>query len=152
MEPGLSEPRRRGPWGPFFAAVGGAALATAAAVTAAEAARAWGTAAASALDFVFILTAILALIVTAVAAAVLGLPLTWLLAGLGWETPWTYPSAGLVAGAALLTAFDPFAGDYSWLAVDEAALTAALGGLPGFVCGLIWWRLYRRHCQPGALP
>lgn len=136
-----------GPWAPFVLAVGGAALVTAAAVTLAELARVWGTDAANGLDFVFMLAAILALIVTAVAAALIGLPLTWLLARNGWEASWTYPAAGLVAGAAMLLAYDPFGPDYFWLPVNELALTAALGALPGFVCGFLWWRLYRRHLQ-----
>lgn len=129
--------------------MGSAALTTAALVTLLELVRAWGTAAVSALGFVFVLTAIFTLVFSAVAAALIGLPLTWLLARNRWESPWTYPTAGLVAGAALLVGFDPFGPTYVWLPVDKLVLTAALGAVPGFVCGLSWWHYYRRHVRAG---
>lgn len=145
----MSRAHLHGPGGPFTPAVGWAAVTIAALVTLAELVRAWGTPAVTALGFVFLLAMTFALIVTAVAAALIGLPLTWLLKRKGLEAPWSYPAAGLVAGAALMVGFDPFGSGYNWLPMDGTAVAATLGGVPGFVCGYSWWHYYRRYFQAG---
>jgi hypothetical protein len=88
-----------------------------------------------------------ATIVMALATALIGLPLSWLLASRGLERPWSYPLAGLLAGAALvllvplLTGGDPLA--------DMSRFTP-VGALPGALSGAIWWFAHRRHEQPDA--
>jgi hypothetical protein len=91
--------------------------------------------------FIPIVTAL----VIAVSAALIGLPLTWLLARRRRETRWTYPAAGLAAGSALLVGFFQIGSAGAWRPAGELLVIASLGGVPGFVCGLAWWRLYRRH-------
>ena len=78
---------------------------------------------------------ICATIVMALAAGMIGVPLTLLLARYGLEQPWSYPLAGLFAGAALVQ-----------LAVGTPF--TPVGALPGALSGAIWWLAYRRHERP----
>jgi hypothetical protein len=86
--------------------------------------------------------------VIALAAAFIGLPLTRLLSRSGREAPWSYPAAGLIAGAAVLVVLDRVGMADSWRSPAETLQAASLGAVPGFVCGLSWWHLYRRQFQP----
>ncbi len=74
-----------------------------------------------------------------VAAVVLGLPLTLLLASRNLERPWSYPLAGLIGGIAVVIQLFGLGRDFLVLAF--------LGGLAGAICGLTWWRFHRRHFQ-----
>jgi hypothetical protein len=94
----------------------------------------------------FIVSFLVAAIVIGVAAALIGLPLTWLLARHGLERPIVYPAAGFLAGGAIAASLVRFGVPY------EAELTeflpfALLGGLPGCLCGQVWWWFNRRHAQ-----
>ena len=93
---------------------------------------------------------LLATVVIGVAAAAMGLPLTWLLARLGWERAWTYPLAGLVAGSVLVLLFPLLPNASRTGHPLEYALFLPVGALPGFVCGALWWLTYRRHQQRTA--
>jgi membrane associated rhomboid family serine protease len=88
-----------------------------------------------------------AIVVIGITALAIGLPLTVLMAWLEWERAWTYPFAGFVTGALviLLTALLPGASRSGSLL--EFASFAPVGALSGFVCGGIWWLVYRRHQQ-----
>lgn len=144
----MSPADTEGPTGPFLEAVGAATLTATAMLGAAF----WldGTeVAAPPLPILVLFVPIVAALVIAVAAALIGLPLTWLLARSGRETHWTYPGAGLAAGAALLVGFFQIGMAGAWRPAGELLLIASLGGVPGFVCGLAWWRRYRRHFQEG---
>lgn len=137
-----------GPSGPFILAVGWAGLATAPILTAGI----WldGSVPAPPLPLIFLFVLIGVTLVIALGAALIGLPLTWLLARSGREAPWTYPAAGLIAGGALLVGLDRIGSTGEWRPADEWLPIAAFGGGPGFVCGVLWWFLYRRHFPQGG--
>ncbi len=140
----MSSVRTEGPAGPFLAAVGAATLTA----TAMLGAGIWLDGAAVArppLPLLILFIPIVTALVIAVSAALIGLPLTWLLARRRRETRWTYPAAGLAAGSALLVGFFQIGSAGAWRPAGELLVIASLGGVPGFVCGLAWWRLYRRH-------
>ena len=91
-----------------------------------------------------------ALVVNALTALLVGLPLTWLLARTGRESFWAYPLAGLLAGGAVALAASAILTPYDVRPIlDKLAGTATLGALPGALSGALWWRLYRRHLQAG---
>jgi hypothetical protein len=82
-----------------------------------------------------------AAVLVAVAMLLVGLPVTWLFARQGWERRWTYAGVGFVAGSAAAA---------GWLhgeRGDVAAMVLA-GGLPGALCGTLWWRFARRGRHP----
>ncbi|HET9638346.1 MAG TPA: hypothetical protein VFP12_03990 [Allosphingosinicella sp.] len=140
----------RGPMGPFVMAVGGAALTAAAMLSA----FAWLDEMDIALvvaPFLFGVALIGAMLVIAPAAALIGLPLTWLLARTRSEQPWTYPAAGLVAGGLILIGLYRLDNPVDWRPAPETLVpVASFGAVPGFVCGALWWLLYRRHLQDGS--
>jgi hypothetical protein len=84
-----------------------------------------------------------AAIVIAVAAALIGVPLTWLLQRTGSEEGWTYPAAGPASGEAMLIAFCRLTGDARPIP-ELIVRMAPLGAVPGFVCGTLRWFLHRR--------
>lgn len=90
---------------------------------------------------------LIAVFAIGLAAGIIGLPLTLLLARNGMERPWSYPRAGFVAGAALVTFTPVLTGDMRGDSVLEFLPFAWVGALPGGVCGTIWWLAYRRHMQ-----
>ncbi|MET1113120.1 MAG: hypothetical protein ABWX67_16500 [Allosphingosinicella sp.] len=138
---GISEPA-----GPFLLAVVGAALTAAVMMSAGIAIDG---SPAPPLPFLFVAAWLGAALVIALAAVLIGLPLTLLLARTGRESPWAYPAAGSVAGAAILGLFlrldSPL--DSPPLA-DLLFYAACFGAVPGGICGLLWWILYRRELQP----
>jgi hypothetical protein len=143
----LSSADIEGPSGAFVLAVGAAALTAATMLLAAL----WldGTGfVGPPLPLLFLFATLVAALVTAVAAALIGLPLTWLLARRRIEAPWTYPLAGAIAGAAVLIGLDRAVMAEAWRSPAESLLIASLGAVPGLVCGLSWWLLYRRQFQP----
>jgi hypothetical protein len=95
---------------------------------------------------VFLLAFFVAAMIIALAALLIGLPLTWLLEQWRIETPWSYPLAGFIAGAAVIVVAPALFGE----APFEFLPYAWIGALPGAVSGAIWWRAYRRHARdPG---
>jgi hypothetical protein len=103
-----------------------------------------------ALPMIFLLAFLVAVVIIGLSALLIGLPLTWLLARHGLERPWTYPFAGLAAGAGLVTFLPVLSGDLRGGSLLEFLPYAPVGALPGCLCGAIWWRVYRRHMQdPG---
>ncbi|HEU0098949.1 MAG TPA: hypothetical protein VFQ67_09265 [Allosphingosinicella sp.] len=136
-----------GPTGPFLEAVGAGTLA-AAAMLGAVFLLDGSEVAAPPLPIIFLFAPIAAALVVALAAALIGLPLTWLLQRSRSEAPWTYPAAGLVAGAAVMTGFFGIGADGGRPA-GEWLLIASVGAVPGLVCGAAWWLRYRRHLQAG---
>ena len=138
----------RGPARPFALAVGGAALTAAVVLSLGVAAEgAQGNRA----PLVFAATLIVASLVIALAGALIGLPLTWLLARTRSEEPWAYPAAGLIAGGGISMTFERLVlGEVPRTVLDLLVQTAPLGAVPGLVCGALWWWLYRRHMQAGG--
>lgn len=90
---------------------------------------------------------VIAFAVIGLAALIIGLPLTWFLARNRLEQPWTYPLAGLIAGASLVIYFPVLSGDLRGESILEFLPWAPIGALPGCLCGTIWWWTYRRHMQ-----
>ena len=86
-----------------------------------------------------------AVIVIGLAAIAIGLPVTWMLAHYRLESPWAYPIAGFLAGAALVAFVPVLIGDTRGGSVFEFVALAWIGGLPGGICGAIWWLSYRRR-------
>ena len=145
----MSSPDHGGPLGPFIEAVSAAALTATAMLSLAV----WldGSAVpAPPLPFIVLSALIITALVIALAAALIGLPLTWLLARRRREAAWTYPAAGLFAGAALTAGFFRISSAGAARPPDEWLQIASIGAVPGFVCGAFWWLLYRRHFQPGS--
>ena len=151
----MSASGTEGGGGAFVLAVAGAAAAAAAMVTLAF----WfdGPFYPVQLPLLLLFSLLLATIAIAPAAALIGLPLTWLLARTRSETPWAYPAAGLVAGAALMIGFLQISlssagmeARWSAPAPSDLLLQAAFGGVPGSVCGALWWRLHRRDAAAEA--
>jgi hypothetical protein len=140
----LSAPDTEDPAGPFLEAVVAASV-TASAMFGAIFWLDGAEAAAPPLPLLVLFVPIVAGLVIAVSAGFIGLPLTWLLARSGRERPWTYPVAGLIAGAGLLVGYFQIGMAGVWRPVGELLLIVALGGIPGSVCGLVWWRRYRRY-------
>jgi hypothetical protein len=102
----------------------------------------------AALPMIFLFAFLVAVVIIGLSALLIGLPLTWLLARHRLERPWTYPFAGLAAGAGLVTlAPSLLSGDLRIKAFLEFLPYAPVGALPGCLCGAIWWRIYRRHMQ-----
>lgn len=85
------------------------------------------------------------ILVIGLAAAVIGLPLTQILASNGWERPWSYPFAGFIFGGAIVLVFLEAAEAPIWPSQILAYLL--IGALPGALCGALWWWLERRHVQ-----
>lgn len=139
------------PLGAFFLAVAGAATTAAAMMTVLIFTGDMPGAGALLAVLVFGLALLGATIVIAPAALLIGLPLTWLLARTGREGAWAYPAAGLISGGVIAVGFfrivELGASPEPMRPVLEAA---PFGALPGLVCGLLWWRLYRRDAG-GAL-
>ena len=144
----MSPAGTEGPSGPFLEAVGAATL-TATAMLGAVFWLDRSEVASPPLAILLLFTPIVAALVVAISAALIGLPLTWLLARSRKETRWTYPGAGLAVGAFLLVGFFRTGPAAAWRPAGEWLLIASLGGMPGLVCGFIWWRRYRRHFQEG---
>jgi len=97
--------------------------------------------------FTFAITAV----VIALAAALIGLPLTWFLARNRLEAPWIYPLAGFSAGGLIIVFAPALAGELRGGAPLEFLRLGWIGAVPGCVCGTIWWLAYRRDEQgPGA--
>ena len=94
----------------------------------------------------FVFSFLIAATVIAVAAALIGLPLTWLLARHGLERPFVYPAAGFLAGGAIAALLVRFGGPYE-AEITEFLPLALFGGLPGCLCGQAWWWFNRRHAQ-----
>ena len=89
--------------------------------------------------------------VIALAAALIGLPLTWLLARHKLEGPLVYPLAGFVAGALIVTFASILPGfGRGGPPLDVLLFFGWVGAVPGFISGAIWWRAYRRHAQGTA--
>lgn len=127
----------------FLLAVLGAALSTAFVIFAlilSESPSFIGTAA-----FIGLYAFVIAAIVIGVAAAIIGLPLTWLAARTGLEGLWTYVVAGFVSGGAMVTLVLALTGDLRGDSVFEFFPYSGIGALPGGVCGALWWLLCRRH-------
>jgi hypothetical protein len=143
----LSSPDVDGPSGAFTLAVGAAALTAATMLLVALWLDGNGFVGPP-LPLLFLFAAIAAALVIALAAAFIGLPLTWLLARRRREAPWSYPAAGLIAGAVLLVGMDRIGMADAWRSPAETLLIASLGAVPGLVCGLSWWLLYRRQFRP----
>jgi hypothetical protein len=137
-----------GPSGPFIEAVSGAALTAAAILSVVF----WldANAPAPPLPFLVLFALIVSALVIALVAALVGLPLTWLLARRRWEAAWTYPAAGLVVGAAVTVGFFRIGSTGESRPVVEWLQIVSFGAVPGLVCGVSWWFLYRRHFQPGS--
>lgn len=131
----------------FALAVLGPALPTAFAVAAG-----FGFDAADGADLAWVATLFLvafffAAVIIALAASLIGLPLTWLFEQWRLETPWIYPLAGFVAGAALIVLTPALVGELRGDAPFEFLPYAWIGALPGALSGAIWWWAYRRHVQ-----
>lgn len=144
----MSPAELEGPSGPFLEAVGAGALTAAVMLSVAL----WldrTDIASPPLSIILLFVPIVAALVTAMAAALIGLPLTWLLARGGRETAWAYPAAGLVAGAAVTIAFFGMGVGGAGRPAAEWLLIASFGAAPGFVCGALWWLRYRRHVRAG---
>jgi hypothetical protein len=140
----------RGPARPFALAVGGAALTTASLLCVILFVEE-GILSAGTTPLIFSVALIVASLVIALAGALIGLPLTWLLARTRSEAPWAYPAAGLAAGGGIAMAFERLVmGDVPRPVPDLLWQTAPLGAVPGLVCGALWWWLYRRHMRAGA--
>lgn len=93
----------------------------------------------------FLLALVSATIVIGLAAALIGLPVTWILAGNRLERAWTYPLAGFLAGGAMVVLAELAAGlDRGQVGIFPDAL---IGALPGCLCGALWWWFERRHAQ-----
>lgn len=84
-------------------------------------------------------------VVIGFAAVVIGLPLTWVLTRYRLESPWAYPVAGFLAGAALVLLVPVLTGDLRGSSAFEFLPLAWIGGLPGGICGAVWWLSYRRR-------
>jgi hypothetical protein len=132
----------------YLLSVLGAAASTALAVVLVAIGSEGLSASLAALPLLFLIAFIVAVVIIGLSALLIGLPLTWVLARHGLEQPWTYPLAGLAAGAGLVT-FVPslLSGDLRIKAFLEYLPYAPIGALPGCLCGAIWWRVYRRHMQ-----
>lgn len=133
-----------GPTGPFLEAVGAAAL-TATAILYAGFWIDRAEIAAPPMPILILFTPVITTLVVALSVSLIGLPLTWLLARRRRETPWTYPAAGLAAGALLTVGFFQIGAGAARRPASDLLMIAIMGGAPGFVCGLTWWRRYRRH-------
>ena len=90
---------------------------------------------------------VIAAIVIGIAAAIIGLPLTWLAARAGLEGVWTYVLAGFASGGAVVTLVPSLTGDLRGDSVFEFLPYSGIGALPGAVCGALWWLLCRRHLK-----
>jgi hypothetical protein len=143
----LSEADIEGPWGAFALSVGAASL-TAAALLIFVLWLDGGGYPGPPMPLFFLFAVILAAPVIALAAAFIGLPLSWLIARGRREAPWSYPVAGLTGGAVVLVGLDRVGMADSWRSPGESLLIASLGAASGLVCGLTWWFLYRRQFQP----
>jgi membrane associated rhomboid family serine protease len=88
-----------------------------------------------------------ATVLIGIAGAVLGLPLTWLLARHRLETPWAYPLAGFVAGAAIILLLAVALDGMNGAALHDGPQFLLAGAVPGCICGASWWWFYRRHGQ-----
>lgn len=83
----------------------------------------------------------------ALAMIVIGLPLTLLFTRAGLESPTIYPLSGFFAGGALTVLA------YLWLlggahAPPPDPLVVLIGGVPGGLCGWLWWQFHRaRLCR-----
>jgi len=95
----------------------------------------------------FLVAFLVAAVIIAFAALLIGLPLTWLLEQWRMETPWSYPLAGFIAGAALIALVPAMFGALRAEAPFEFLPYIWIGALPGSICGAIWWWAYRRHVQ-----
>ena len=107
---------------------------------------------ASSFDLLFslevsVIAFIFANVVIGFAAIVIGLPLTWALTRCGLESPWAYPLAGFLAGAAFVVFVPVLIGDTRGGSIFEFVALAWIGGLPGAICGTIWWLTYRRRAS-----
>lgn len=96
---------------------------------------------------VFLTALFAAAAIIALAAVLIGLPLTWLLEQWRLETPWSYPLAGFLAGAALIVLGPALFGELRGDTPFEFLPYAWIGALPGALSGAIWWWAYRRHVQ-----
>lgn len=136
---------------PFALAVAGSALATAAIATAIASYGGIEVIAAGA-PGLFLGIFLVAILVIAAIAALVGLPLTWLLARTRSEEPWVYPAAGLFAGGGLMIASQKLLYPLAGTVPERLLHTAPIGAVPGFVCGALWWSLYRRHMRAAEAP
>jgi hypothetical protein len=93
---------------------------------------------------VAVIAFLIAAFVIGLAAIAVGLPLTWMFAQYGLENPWIYPLVGFVSGAALVVFVPLLIGGGS---IFELLPLAWVGGLPGAICGAIWWLTYRRRAS-----
>lgn len=143
----MSDPDIEGPSGAFVLSMGAAALAAAALMIVGILVDGGGYVGPP-VPLLFLFIVIVAALVVATAAAFIGLPLTWLLARSRSEAPWSYPLAGLIGGGGVLVGLDRVAMADAWRSPAETLLVASLGAVPGCVCGLCWWFLYRRQFQP----
>lgn len=143
----MRDPDIEGPAGAFVLSVGAAAL-TAAALMIVGIWVDGGGYVGPPVPLLFLFMVIVAALVVAMAAAFIGLPLTWLLARSRREAPWSYPVAGLIGGSVVLVGLDRVALADSWRSPAETLLMASLGAVPGCICGLCWWLLYRRQFRP----
>jgi hypothetical protein len=144
----LSSAGISGPSGPFIEAVSAAALTATAILSVAF----WldANAPAPPLPLLVLFVLIVSALVIALVAALIGLPLTWLLARRRWEAPWTYPTAGLIVGAAVTVGYFSIGSTGQSRPAEEWLQIVSFGAGPGLVCGALWWLLYRRHFQPGS--
>ena len=90
----------------------------------------------SILVWAFLISAVVIMIV----AALVGMPLTYLLARHRLERSWTYPVAGFVVGGSLFMGLEVLFG-WRWNPLD--LWLVLVGGLPGAFCGAIWWFSFR---------
>jgi predicted cation transporter len=79
-----------------------------------------------------------------------GVPLTWILAVNRLENAWIYPLSGVLGGIGVAIVYATL------LLPDPQALQTlpinALGlGLPGAMCGWLWWQFARRHLQAARI-
>lgn len=133
------------PLGAFVLAVGGAAATATAMIGVAALSGGMSAIDVPAALLVVGLALIGATLVIAPAAALVGLPLTWLLARTGRESGWAYPVVGLISGGAIAVGFFHLVELGASPEPLRPGLDAApFGALPGLVCGLLWWSLYRR--------
>lgn len=137
-----------GPSGPFIEAVCAAALTA----TAISSVAFWldANAPAPPLPLLVLFVLIASALVIALVAALVGLPLTWLLARRRWEAPWTYPAAGSIVGGAVTVGYFSIGSAGQPRPAEEWLQIVSFGAVPGLVCGALWWLQYRRHFQPGS--
>jgi hypothetical protein len=89
----------------------------------------------------FVITFGAALLISLAVGALIGIPLTWLLAALHFESLLAYLVIGLLTGCIVIS---QLLSGWSLPTNSNTALEfVTIGGLPGAISGCVWWLMIR---------